>query len=48
MYGVSVTLYVYSDLKQDAFGQTADIWLMRWDDGLLVQNDRILRGVAVA
>ena len=46
-YGASVTLYVCSHLREDPLGRTADIWEMRWEDGLLVQSHPILHGVAV-
>ena len=47
IYGPSVTIHVCGNLKTDAFGRTGDIWRMCWDEGLLIENQRILLGVEV-
>src|SRR5947208_11724456 len=46
-YGPSVTIHVCANLKTDAFGRTGDIWRLRWADGLLIENHRVLTGVEV-
>jgi hypothetical protein len=47
MSGASITLYVCCRLREDQFGRTADIWEMRWDNGLLVESRHILSGAPV-
>jgi hypothetical protein len=46
-FGPSVTLHVCGNLSTDSLGRTGDVWRLRWDDGLLVENTLIIKGVQI-
>ncbi len=47
-FGANATLYFARNIRSDRIGQTADLSMIRWSDGLIVEsNERFLNGVAV-
>jgi hypothetical protein len=47
-FGANATLYFARNLRSDPLGQTADLSLVRWSDGLIVEsNEHFLNGVEV-
>jgi hypothetical protein len=47
-FGANATLYVAQNVRTDTLGQIADLSLIRWSDGLIVEsNESFLSAVAV-